>query len=146
MSQMYSAAFENVTVSAAQDLFQLLSGSARSSVIHEVQLSSALTADERARVIFHFGTTNGSGGSTPTVVPLSPNFAAATTVVEANNTTQATNGTTMHAWQWSLLVPFHYLPTPECRIIVPASDLFHISVESAPTSGAMSGYIVWEEV
>jgi len=149
MGVMYSASFDNVTVAAVQDLLQVATSTAvgaRSATIHEIQLSSNATTDERLRIIFHSGTTNGSGGSTPTAVPLHPGQAAAQAVIEANNTTQATNGTTFQSWEWSVLVPFHYLPTPEARIIVATNDLFHVSLETAPTSSVMSGFIVWEEM
>lgn len=52
-------------------------------------------------------TSSGSGGSTPTPVPLDPNSAAAAFTAETNNTTVANTGTTTTpaAFGWNVRVP-----------------------------------------
>lgn len=150
---IYSASFDNVSVTAAQDFFEITAGSAGIK-IHSVHISQSSDAGDseaellRCLMIWGDGQTTGSGGSSVTNVPLDGNNGFAGSAVESNNTTVATGGTakTMHAEAFNVAAGLHYLPPPEDRPIIPANDLFRVNLPAAPADSlTMSGTIVWEE-
>lgn len=154
MGRVYSSSFSNVSVSAAQDFFELLPASNKPCRVHSVTLSQGSdlgdAEEEALRVTIQRGhTTSGSGGSTPTPRPMDSNDTAAGAVVEANNTTIASAGTsvTLHSELWNIRIPFVYLPTPETRPRVQNSNLLVVRLEAAPTDAVtISGTIVFEEM
>lgn len=123
MGRMYSVAVSAVSVSAAQDVFELRPADDKPIKIHEVRLSQYSDAgdaqDEMLSVTIIRGfTTSGSGGSTPTPAPLGSSAgSAAGCAAEANNTTVATTGTTatLVADAFNVRAGWLYVPTPECR-------------------------------
>lgn len=168
MPRYYSAAFENVAVTAAQDFFEVLPGVSKPVRIAGLMLGQfsdlADAAEEILRVtIFRVtgvsaSATSGSGGTTPTIYTIDGSGAAAGCVVEANNTTVAVLGTG-GALQRILSYPFNirtglelFLP-PELRPQVsrttdatPLSQFLVVRLEAAPTDSlSMSGTIFLEE-
>ena len=65
-------------------------------------------------------------------------------------TTQMTSsGTikTLMAWQWNVLLPFQYLPPPEDREDIQASEGLSLFIPATPgASTLVSGYIKWREL
>lgn len=101
MGRMYTVQFDNVSVSAAQDLFEITPASNKGIRLRGITVSQTGVADvgdaaeELLPVqIVRGHTTGGSGGSAPTPVPLVPNDTAAGFTAEVNNTTIASAGTT----------------------------------------------------
>jgi len=98
MAQYYSVEFENISVSAAQDFFELTPATNRPITIMGwifTQISDVGDAEEevlRVKVIRGHAT-SGSGGGTSTPAPLDPRSAAAGFTCETNNTTIASAGT-----------------------------------------------------
>jgi len=136
----------NVTgATAVQDLIQVLAASNVQVEILEMKVSFGAGTDERLRIIGHFGSTNGSGGSTPTPRPRDPGGAAADTIIEANNTTQSTDGNIVIDEMHDVRTKFHWLPTPKTQILIPGGDLFQLSLEDAPASTEISLEITFEE-
>src|SRR6185295_18361286 len=125
MARMYTVSFENVSLSAAQDLFELSPADDKPIELCGLYLSNVGgTADagdaqeELLRLLVRRGhTTSGSGGSAPTPAPLDPNDAAAGFAAEVNNTTIASSGTTadLHADGWNIRVPYQLVWPPEMR-------------------------------
>lgn len=146
---IYSAGFENVTFTdAAQDLLFLATSSSVPLKVHRIRLTSAVITDVRMRIQIVRRSTAGSGGTgiTPSKRFGRNTIAAATTATYAR-TTPGTVGDLIHAEQWSLLVPFEYLDTPELRIDVPVSSFLGVHLVAA--SGAtrvLSGSIDFEEL
>lgn len=102
--RLYLVTFENVAVSAAQDLLQIKGASGKMlQIVRQwvelVDVSLPAAQGWRLRSRFLPATvTDGSGGSTPTPVA-QPGDAAASFTALANNTTQATtNGTAKIHW------------------------------------------------
>jgi hypothetical protein len=100
MSRIYSVTFENVTVSAAQDLLQIKGASNKMLRILRRWVGATDTTIPTGQMlrlrerILPATVTDGSGGSTPTPVKHDQGDAAATFTALANNTTPATtNGT-----------------------------------------------------
>ena len=102
MPRPYAVAFEAVAITATQDLFEITPADDKPIAIMGYTLDNVGGAadagdaqEEILRVSVVRGhTTSGSGGSTPTPVPLSGIDTAAGFTVEANNTTIASAGTT----------------------------------------------------
>jgi len=126
--RVYSVVFENVAISAAQDLFEITPADDKPCEILALFLSNVGgTADagdaqeELLRLLITRGyTTSGSGGSAPTPRPLNPSDAAAGFAAEVNNTSLANTGTThdLHADGWNVRVPYQMIWTPETIITV----------------------------
>jgi hypothetical protein len=98
MPRCYTVHFEDVTVSAAQDLFSF--DAASDKPIELVALEFAQNtelgdaAEEQLRIQVGRGhTTVGSGGTAPTPAPTSPGDTAAGFTARANDTTIASAGT-----------------------------------------------------
>ena len=151
MGRMYAAAFEQVAITAIQDVFQILAPTDSVVIVHEIHITQSSDAgdaqSEQLPILIHRGSTNGSAGSTPTPTPLHLGDAAAGTVVEANNTTQGTEGTFLHAESFNVMAGFHYVPTPDARHIVSPSDLYHVELQAAPADSITAdGVIIFEEL
>lgn len=150
MGRMYTASFEKVAVTADQDLFQILAPATALVKLHALTLSVSSdqgdAAAEALNILIHRGSTNGSGGSTPTPSPINFGDAASAVVVEANNTTPGTQGTFIHAESFNVMAGLAIWWTPETRITVPPSDLLHITLQEDPADAlTMNGTIYFEE-
>lgn len=151
MGRMYSAVFEEVSVSVAQDLFEINAASDSPVIVHScviTQSSDAGDAEaEQLNVLFHRGSTSGSGGSSVTAAPLDSGDAAFGGTVEANNTTQGTEGTRVHAECFNVAVGLYYRPTPEERIIIPGGGRLIVELQTAPADAlTVSGTVIFEEI
>lgn len=154
--RVYKATFENVTISAVQDIFSLKAGSANGVELHQIDLNAggvAAPAEIRLRLkrLGGGGTiTAGSGGSSLTGQAADEgDTKASTATVRSNDTTQATMtggaNVTLGAWQWNVLLPFQYLAPPEDRDRCLAGSEFVLDIPGAPASTIVSGTIVWAE-
>lgn len=148
MGLMYAAVFEQVSVAAIQDLFEIVAPSTASVVIHGCYISqSASETSEQLPILVHRASTSGSGGSTPTPSPLQVGGAAAESTVEANNTTQGTEGTFIHAEGFNVLNGWMWMPTPECRPVLSPTGRLVIELQVAPSAAlTMNGVLLFEEI
>lgn len=148
MGRMYSASFEDVAVTAVQDLFELTAASNVAVVIHEIELSQITqAASELLQIKLHRGTSSGSGGTAASEIALDPGMPTADSAVEINNTTQSVETNLLRVDHWNVVNPYLYVPTPETRILVPGAGLFIVELETAPgASMTMSGTLIWEEL
>jgi hypothetical protein len=151
MAGIYSASFENVAVTAAQDFFEILAGASNPVLIRRFRISTNKTASEvlRATATRHTGAeTSGSGGSSPTVRIISG--AATTATVEANNTARVASGTAerLLADQWNIINPWEFAPIDRAEMFpIPVGDRFACSIEGNPAASInVSGWIEWEEI
>jgi hypothetical protein len=95
MGRIYSISFEEVAVTAAQDLFEILVPADAVMRLHSIVISQSSDAGNAQSEQLPFtikrvtgAPTSGSGGSTPTPRPHSQGDAAAGITAEANNTTR----------------------------------------------------------
>jgi hypothetical protein len=149
MGLMYSAAFENGSITdAAQDILFLATSSSVPLLVHSIRISAGVTTDVRARLQIVRRSTAGSGGTGITAQEIyGRNSVAAATTCTWGRTTPGTVGDVLDGEQWSLLVPFEYLPTPEMRIQVPVSGFLGLHlVAGTGASRSMSGRVVFEEL
>ncbi len=109
MPRIYTVEFNAVAVTAAVDLFEITPADDKPVTIIGWSLDQysdfgdAQAEQLSLRVIRGF-TTRGSGGSSPTPVPVEPNDAAAGFTAETCNTTLANTGTTTNPWSggWNI--------------------------------------------
>lgn len=149
MGLLYSAPFENITVTdAAQDIVFLATSSSVPIILHSIRVSAGVTTDVRARVQLIRRTTAGSGGTgiTPSEYNGRNTVSAATTATYAR-TTPGTAGDVLQAEQWSLLVPLDWTWTPETRPHVPVSGFIGLNLAAGTgASRTVSGYVLFEEI
>lgn len=100
MARRYRSTFENVSVSAAQDLIEVKGAAGKiCRVIRawwgctNTTLATSQSVSTRVRYL-PATVTDGSGGSSGTVSPMDPGDAAASVTTLKNNTTKATTGGT----------------------------------------------------
>ena len=151
MGRKYSASFEEVAVTAAQDLFEVVAPADGAVIIHSVTITQSSDAGdaqaEMLPILIHRGTATGTGGTTVTPSPMSLGDSAFGGVVEANNTTQSAEGTFLHAEGFNVQIGFFYLPPPEDRVEISPSALFIVELQTAPSDSlTMNGTVVFEEI
>lgn len=151
MGRTYAAVFEEVAVTVAQDLFEVVAPADASVIIHSVTITQSSDAGdaqaEMLPILIHRGTATGSGGTVVTPSPLALGDAAFGGTVEANNTTQSVEGTFLHAEAFNVQIGFYFLPPPEDRPVVSPSALFIVELQAAPADSlTMNGTVVFEEV
>lgn len=152
---MYTAEFEAVAVTVAQDFFELQPADDVPVIIHAVYLSQTSDVGDAAEEILRIkiqrgATTVGSGGTDPTPVALEPGNPSADTTVQANNTTEATSGTVVdiHSDAFNIRTGWQYIPTPEMRpVSTQAEGFLTITLMAAPADSlTMSGTVYFEEI
>ena len=150
---IYSAPFDNISVSVAQDLFEIAVPSTAAILLLSAKIGLADTeTNEQLRIVLKRGSgamTSGSGGGTITPVPHNGKFASSSCTVERNNTTLATAGTItdLDADGFPTQGGWVYLPTPEERIWFGPSTWAILRLVNAPGAAMnMSGRITWGEV
>jgi len=148
MGRMYVGVFEQVSVSAIQDLFELNAPADAAVIVHRILITqSAGETSEQLPILIHRASTSGSGGTTPTASPLEVGSPAFGGTVEANNTSQGTEGTFIHAEGFNVLNGFDFHPTPECRPVISPSGRLVVELQAAPAAAlTMNGIILFEEV
>jgi len=153
MARVYTVSFTGVAVTAQQDLFEIVAGSTKSCRVLAVYLSQSTeisdTQEEGLSIILKSGsTTTGSGGTTPTAIPMSVTDAASGATVKVNNTTKATAGTiiTHHADNWNVRVPFQLIFPEIMQIVIAGSRRMTVELATTPADSiTMSGTLYFEE-
>lgn len=152
---VYYANFFAAGATLVQDMFQLLAAAAVPIVIHSVRIGQSSDAGDaqaemlRVQLTRTDFTINGSGGTTPTARPVSPASPAASTIVEANNTTLSTVQVVLLEDSFNVQAGWLYLPTPEERIVIPAgvTNGFIVGLLTVPSDALdLTGTIVFEEL
>ena len=153
MGRIYSATFSAVSVSAAQDLFEVNTSATRPVVIHGVVIGQYSEAgdsqDELLSITLVRGNTvSGSGGSSATAAPLNAGDSAFGGTVEVNNTTVANTGSpvTVHADSFNVRAGWIWLPTPELRPIVDVSSRIVVRITAPADAITCNGTIYLEEI
>lgn len=151
--RMYSAAFEGVSVSVAQDFFEITAPSTMMVELHEVHITqddNETSQQLPVRILRVTPTvTGGSGGSSATPRKLEVGSPSASSTVDVNNTTVATGGTlevlrrigdnVLNGWHWVFL--------PETRIWIPPSGVVVVRLATAPGAAlTMSGELIFNEI
>jgi hypothetical protein len=157
MAGVYTVTFDNVSVSAAQDLFEITPADDKPIRVLGWNIDNVGgTADagdaqeELLRLTLRAGyTSSGSAGSAPTPIPVVASMAAAGFAAEVNNTSLATTGTTQDHWNGGMNVrvpaPF-WLPYPQCcPIISQAETRIVLRLVTAPADAVSMSGTMWIE-
>lgn len=155
MSRVYAVTFENVTVSAAQDFFEISPADDKPVRLLGLLLSQSSdtgdSAEELLRVkVIRGHTSSGSVGTAPTPVPVDAIDTAAGFTAEVNNTTIASSGTTvdLFAYQFNIRAGLEFFWTPETAPhCSQAQTTIVVRLMAAPADAlTMAGTLYVEEV
>lgn len=151
MGRMYSASFAGVAVTAQQDFFEIVAPADSVVVIHGWSISQSSDAgdaqSEQLRVDVTRASTSGSGGSTPTPIPLEVGMPAFGGTCEANNTTPGTAGVVLDARCFNVMAGIEVVYTPETRLVLSPAGRVCISLLTTPADSlTMSGVVFFEEI
>jgi hypothetical protein len=164
MGLLYTATFENVAVSATQDLFELIPDIHYPARLHSLFLSNVGAdvgdaAEEMMRITVRVLTdpTEGTGGGAAGVSPIEGNSGSgARSTANANNTGKATAAGLSFvkaARGWNIRGPFEIVWTPETRPGVcwdndsGVDAILVVRLENSPADAiSMSGEMTWEEI
>jgi hypothetical protein len=157
MSRIYSANFENVAVTAAQDFFEILPADDKPVRILEIHVTQYSDVGDAASESLRFRcrrlpatVTSGSGGSSVTPTPLDAADTAFGGTCEANNTTQATTsgtGVVLHAETLNIAVGVHQVWPPGYQPLLRQGEAFVAELLAAPADSlSMSGTVLFEEI
>jgi len=154
-TRFFSATFEEVSVGAAQDLFEFSVPADKIMVIHHVAITQSSDAGNAESEQIRLKIKRVTGAPTPGSGGTSANPAGVTgpgtsdVSVSVNHTTRLTGGTatTIYLEDVNIMGGFHYLPTPDDRPVFSPSEYCVIGIEAAPaTALTMSGTVVYEEL
>ncbi len=151
--RVYSAVFEGVAVTVVQDFFELTAPATMAVCVHEVHITQdAAEVSEQlpVRILRIPATvTSGSVGTVVTPRKMETGSPAASSVVEANNTTVATTTGTLEPLRRqgdNVLNGWHWVFTPETRLWLAPSGVLVVRLVTAPGAAlTMSGEMIFEE-
>ena len=155
MGRMYSASFSIASAAAILDFVEIVAPATAVVVIHEIHITQDTqeTSEQLPVSILRVPATatSGSGGAAVTSRKIGGVLdAAAASAVEAGNTTVATTSGTLETIRRlaeNILNGWHWVFTPETRIVVPPSGMVVVRLLTAPTAAlAVSGELIFEEI
>ena len=151
--RIYNVVVSQVAVSAAQDLFEVVAPATDVVIIRSLEIAQSSdagdTEDEMIAVsIISGNTTSGSGGTSPTAVPLRLGDSAFGGTVEINNTTVATAGTavTHRASAFNVRAGYVWMPDPDAMIILPPSARIVVRLTAPADALTVSATLTFEEI
>lgn len=154
MGRKYRVVAAHTAQTVQVDLFEITAPSTKALRILGIHLSQSTeigdAQEEMLMIHVKSGqTTSGSGGATPTPVPVSKGDSAAGSTVETHNTTKASTGTivTHLSVAWNLRVPLDLIFPPEMVIELPPSERMTVELGTTPAdSVTLGGYVDFEEI
>lgn len=157
MGRIYYVQTGAQTVSAAQDLLEILAASGKHVILHGLIISQSSdagdTESEQLRVDVKRATgsyTSGSGGGTATIGKQNHADAAEAFTKERNNTTQAAAGsgalTTLHSEAFNVQAGYQFIPTPEMRMNFAPAEALVVSIPAPSDALTMMATAIVEEL
>jgi hypothetical protein len=146
--RMYSAPFEDVAMTVAQDLWQI-EQDASQIILHYFEIGQTSDPGDAAAelLIIKMRRVTDAVGAIDTPNPLDTGDAAATANVETNDTVQLVTGVnTIWASSWNIALPFIWMPPPEQRVAIVAGDALTITCSVPLDSLTIHGTLVFEEI
>lgn len=156
MGRMYTVQVNGVSVTAAQDIFEVLAASDILTIVHGFSLFQTSDVGDAAEEILRLETvrgvgavTSGSGGTVPTAQPVDDGDAAFGGTIEANNTTRMAAGAgsleTLEQFGWNVRIPIVHFYTPELRPIITPANRWTLSLPAAPADALTTSAMLWLE-
>lgn len=154
MPRTYSVTFEQIAVSAAQDLVQIKGAAGKSCRILRVYTNASDTTaptNQQLALRCRFlpaTVTDGSGGSTATPRPMDPGDAAASFTALINNTVKATTSGTAAVLEDNAANIFsgYDYPFPRPPVIGPSESFVFELLSTVSGTVHLSGGVVVEEI
>ena len=136
MGRMYTVSNSVAGVTTAIDLLRISAPSDAVVIVHKVLVTQETefgdAASEQMDIQFHRGSTDGSGGASPTARPLEVGDTAFGGTVATGNGTQSTEGVILHAEAANVMAGFVWAPTPEERVVLSPSGRLIVELPTAP--------------
>jgi hypothetical protein len=150
----YAVTFNAVAATAAQDVFEITPADDKPCEIVSLSLGQYSDAgDSQAELlgiqIIRGFTASGSGGSSATPTPMSPNSTAAGFTAEVNNTTLANTGTTttLLSDAFNVQAGYQYIPPLDARPMVGQGNTTLVVRITAPADSiTLNGTLVVREL
>ena len=138
-----------INASATGDIFQLRNGATRRVEILEIRIGqTSITSLELLVIAFNRGA-GGVGGSALTERKFLTTMPTATATAHSDNTDFTTDVGTLDfdfGDVWNVLQNYVWLPTPEIKIILEASDHFAIALDTGPSANmSVTVNVIWRE-
>jgi len=154
MGRMYTAVMNGVAIAAAAEIFFVEAPADSAVILHEFKLTqdAFTTSEQLALKCYRTATDQGAKGTAITASPLNVGDVAAGNTVQSNidgltTNTFATPGAMLFRDAQNVLNGFHWLPTPESRIVISPGGYVVFKLETAPSvSMTFSGYVTFEEI
>jgi hypothetical protein len=149
---MYTAVMNGVAITAAAEIFFVEAPTDSAIILHEFKLTqdAFTTSEQLALKVYRTATDQGAKGTAITPTPLNVGDVAAGQTVQSailSAATFATPGVMLLRDAQNVLNGFHWLPTPEARIVISPGGYVVFKLETAPSvSMTFSGYITFEEI
>lgn len=148
MSGIFTLEFTNAATTAAQDMFQI-EAITSSIIIHQIIVGQTLdvgdAAAENLEILIRRVTDVVTNVTAEGLVD--PGSAVALANLNVNQTTQLVAGVdTIHAEIWNIALPFVYLPPPELRLKLRASDAIVVTLPNPADPLTISGVMYFEEL
>ncbi len=152
--QVFYSAFAAVAVTAAQDVFEIVAGSAADeTIIRYIEIGQYTDFGDAAAEILSIQlikgyTTSGADGGTITPRPRQTGEAAALATVERNNTTLAQSGTALvlYAGAFNVQAGWIWDRPPSDRIVLNAGERLVVRISAPADSVTMNGTLIHEEI
>lgn len=147
MGRLYSIIMDAATIAAATDLISVTVAADKALILHELNVTqeSSETSDTGVVQIHRASGTLGVGPAA-TLRPLDAGDAAMGGTALTNLTTDETEGNILLRRAWNVLSGFHWLPTPESRIVVPGQGIIVVRSDIAISSATVTAELVVEEL
>jgi hypothetical protein len=157
MGRLYTVSFANGTIAASGtlDVFEIRPAANKPVRIHSIRLGQVSQIQDAEEEMIRFtlvrgNTTSGSGGGTPTPIPLDSNDVAAGFGADTMNTTAASAGTvvTLYADTFNVRAGLQLIFTPEERPRVQNAVFIVMRLGAQPAAAAtgVNGTMVVEEL
>ena len=158
MGRFYTLPIAFTAQTVAVDLAEIVVPADAVMVLHEIKITQSTEFGDAAAEMLEFAIkratgsyTSGSGGNSGvTLNKHQTGDAAAGITAETQNTTQAVAGsgalTTLLSVAEHVANGWHYLPTPEARIVFSPAEACVISMAAPDDSVTVGGYVVVEEI
>lgn len=152
--RIYTVSFQNVTLSAVQDLIMVKAGASNPIALLSVnigQITGTAVANQRIRIQMIPATiTNGSGGSAATITKWIASDAASNATGRINDTVQATStNTIVDLWDdtWNIINGYLWVPAiPSRPPVIAVSAAVRVSLDTAPSSVVTNMTLTFEEL
>jgi hypothetical protein len=158
MARIYAVTFDEVAVTAQQDLFDIAPATNKPIKIHELIITQSSEVAEAQEEVLHIRivrgfATVGSGGSAFTAVPYTSSADVASgATCRINDTSKAVVGAgatdVLRSDNFQVRAGYYWLPTPETQpIISAASTRVVVQLNTTPAdSVTLSGTLLFEEI